>query len=51
MLGPGSGTVTRCGLVGAGVALLEEVYYCENGLKNLPFSCLKDSSLLLASSG
>jgi hypothetical protein len=25
MLGPGSGTVRRCGLVGGGVALLEEV--------------------------
>ena len=25
MLGPGSGTIGRCGLVGVGVALLEEV--------------------------
>jgi hypothetical protein len=25
MLGPGSGTIRRCGLVGVGVALLEEV--------------------------
>ena len=25
MLGPGSGTIRKCGLVGVGVALLEEV--------------------------
>jgi hypothetical protein len=28
VLGPGSGTVRRCGLVGVGVALLEEVCHC-----------------------
>jgi hypothetical protein len=28
MLGPGSGTVRRCGLIGVGVALLEEVCHC-----------------------
>ena len=28
MLGPGSGTIRRCGLVGVGVALLEEVCHC-----------------------
>jgi hypothetical protein len=33
MLGPGSGTVRRrCGLVGVGVALLEEVCYCGDRL-------------------
>ena len=26
MLGPGSGTIRRCGLVGVGLTLLEEVY-------------------------
>ena len=26
VLGPGSGTIGRCGLVGVGVALLEEVW-------------------------
>jgi hypothetical protein len=31
MLGPGSGT-NRCGLVGVGVALLEEVCHCGGGL-------------------
>ena len=28
MLGPGSGTIRWCGLVGVGVALLEEVCHC-----------------------
>jgi hypothetical protein len=28
MLGPGSGTIRRCGLVGVGVALLKEVCHC-----------------------
>jgi len=28
MLGPGSGTLRRCGLVGVGVALWEEVCHC-----------------------
>jgi hypothetical protein len=28
MLSPGSGAIRRCGLVGVGVALLEEVCYC-----------------------
>jgi hypothetical protein len=32
MLIPGSGTIRRCGLVGVGVALLEEVCHCEGGL-------------------
>jgi hypothetical protein len=27
MLGPGIGTIWRCGLVGIGVVLLEEVYH------------------------
>jgi hypothetical protein len=31
MLGPGSGTITRCSLVGVGVALLEEVCHCGSG--------------------
>ena len=32
MLGPGRGTIRRCGLVGVGVALLEEVCHCGHGL-------------------
>ena len=28
-LGPGSGTIRRCGLVGVGVALLVEVCHCQ----------------------
>jgi hypothetical protein len=31
MLGPGSGTTRRCGLVGVGAALLEEVCHCRVG--------------------
>ena len=31
MLGPGSGTIRRCGLVGVGVALLKEVCHCGSG--------------------
>ena len=31
MLGQGIGTIKRCGLVGVGVALLEEVCHCESG--------------------
>jgi hypothetical protein len=31
MLGPGSGTIWRCGLVGVGVALKEEMCYCQGG--------------------
>jgi hypothetical protein len=27
MLGPGSGTIRRCGLVGVGIAWLEEAYH------------------------
>ena len=30
----GSGTIRRCGLVGVGVALLEEVHHCGGGLSN-----------------
>ena len=32
MLGPGSGTIGRCGLVGVGVALLEEACHCGHEL-------------------
>jgi hypothetical protein len=32
MLGPGSGNISRCGLVGVGVALLEEMCHCGGGL-------------------
>ena len=30
-LGPESGTIRRCGLVGVGVALMEEVYHYRSG--------------------
>ena len=32
MLGPGNGTIRRCGLIGVGVAFLEEVCHCRAGL-------------------
>ena len=32
MLGPGSGTIRKCGPVGVGVTLLEEVCHCGCGL-------------------
>ena len=32
MIGPGSGTIMSCGLVGVGVALLEEMCHCGVGL-------------------
>ena len=32
MLGPGIGTTRKCGSVGVGVALLEEVCHCWGGL-------------------
>jgi hypothetical protein len=31
MLGSGSGTISRCGLVGVDVSLLEEVCHCGGG--------------------
>jgi hypothetical protein len=40
MLDPGSGTIRRYGLVGIGVALLEDVCHCGGGLRDPP-SCLK----------
>ena len=41
MLGPGSGTIRRCGFVGVGVALLEEVCLCWGKLRDPPPRCLK----------
>jgi hypothetical protein len=35
MLGPGNGTIKRCGLVEVGVALLEEVCHCGCGFRTL----------------
>ena len=32
MLGPGSGTIRRCGLFAVGEALLNEVCHCRRGL-------------------
>jgi hypothetical protein len=32
MLGPGSGTIRRCGLGGVGVALVEKLCHCGNDL-------------------
>ena len=40
MLVPGSGTIRSCGLVGEGVALLEEVCHCESGQRELPATYL-----------
>jgi hypothetical protein len=49
MLGPGSGIIRRCGLVGVDVSLLEEVYHCGSGLlETLHHSCLEGSLLLFA---
>ena len=31
-LAPGRGTIGRCGLVGVGVALLEDMCHCGHGL-------------------
>ena len=31
----GSGTIRRCDLVGAGMALLEEAHHCDGGLLDL----------------
>ena len=48
MLGPGGGTVRRCGPVEpveVDVALLEEVCQCGGGLQDPPPSCLEDSLL------
>jgi len=36
MVDPGSGTIRRCGLVGEGVVLLEEVSHCRGGLLDPP---------------
>ena len=44
MLAAGSGTIRMCGLVGVGVALLEEVYH----FGDLPPSCLVNSPLWAA---
>jgi hypothetical protein len=44
MLGPGSCTIKRCGLLGVEVALLEEVCHCGGGLGDLSPSCLKTVS-------
>jgi hypothetical protein len=41
MLGPGSGTIWRCGLIGVGVALLEYVCHCGHGLKTLILAAWK----------
>ena len=41
MISPGSGTIRRCGPVGVGVALLEEVWPCWSryGLASQPCTC------------
>jgi hypothetical protein len=45
MVGPGSGSLRRCGL--ARVSVLEEVCHCRGGLSGAT-SCLEDSFLLFA---
>ena len=44
MLGQGSSSIRRCGLVRGDVALLEEVYHCRCGLWDPPLSCLRTFS-------
>jgi hypothetical protein len=48
MVGPGNGTLRRCGLIGTGVVLLEEVCQCESGLGDPPPSCLCSSLFFFA---
>jgi hypothetical protein len=45
MLVPGSITIKKYGLIGVGVALLEEVCHCESGLSDAHPSFLKASFL------
>jgi hypothetical protein len=47
MLGPGIGTIKKCGLVGLNVVLLEGVCHCQGRLCDPTHSCLEDSSFLL----
>ena len=47
MPGPGSATIRKCGLVGVGIALLEEVCHCGGGLSDPSPSCLEDSPLVV----
>jgi hypothetical protein len=48
MLGPGNGTIRRCGIVGVGVALLEGLYHCGGELGDPPPNRLEESLLLSA---
>ena len=41
MLGPGNGTIRRCGLVGVGTAILEEVCHCGVGNETLLLTTLE----------
>jgi hypothetical protein len=43
MLGLGNGTISRCGLLRGGVALLEDICHCGGGHGDPPPSCLTDS--------
>ena len=47
MLGPNNGIIRRCGLIGAGVVLLEEVCHCGGGKWDPPLNHVK-ASLLVA---
>ena len=46
MLGPGSGTIRKCDLVGVGMTLLEEVCYCGVGFETLLLASVGASPLL-----
>ena len=46
MLGPGSGTIRKCHLVGVGMTLLEEVCYCGVGFETLLLASVGASPLL-----
>jgi hypothetical protein len=48
MLGPGSGTIRKCGLVGVGVVLLEEVCHCGGGQLDPPPNHVGANLLLAA---
>ena len=48
MLGPGSGTIVRCSLVGLDVVLLKEVYHFWGRLGDASPSCQECSLLLFA---
>lgn len=47
MLSPGNGIVRRCGLVGIGLALLEEAWHSVHEVQDSCYSCLEASLRLV----